>query len=130
MRKTDRVAAIAGAARNDALAIGEGVRQIRVAPSVGSRGVLDSHYNGYLKITGDNPWPGVPKDDTFRGGAVANVKAFVESIRSGKLINNAAEGSDSTLTAILGRMAAYTGKPVAWEDMMRSGEKFDTKISI
>ena len=96
----------------------------------GSKGTLDSHYNGKVEITGDNPWPGAPKDDTFRGGAVANLKAFVESIRNGKPINNADHGSESTLSAILGRLAAYSGKPVTWDEMMRSNETWEAKIPI
>jgi myo-inositol 2-dehydrogenase / D-chiro-inositol 1-dehydrogenase len=96
----------------------------------GSKGVADTHYGGFLRITGENPWPGVPKDDTFRGGAVDNLKAFVESIRTGKFINNAEHGSESTLSAILGRMAAYTGKPVTWDEMMKSNERWETKIPI
>ena len=70
------------------------------------------------------------KDDTFRGGAVENLKAFVESIRTGKLINNADHGAESTLTAILGRMAAYTGKPVTWDEMMKSNDRWETKVPI
>jgi predicted dehydrogenase len=96
----------------------------------GSKGVADTHYNGYLRITGENPWPGVEKDDTFLGGAIDNLKAFVESIRTGKFLNNAAHGSESTLTAILGRMAAYTGKPVTWDEMMKSSERWETKIPV
>ena len=96
----------------------------------GSKGVADTHYNGFLRITGENPWPGVDKDDTFRGGAIDNLKAFVESIRTGKFINNADHGSESTLSAILGRMAAYTGRPVTWDEMMKSNERWETKVPI
>jgi predicted dehydrogenase len=96
----------------------------------GSKGTLDSHYNGLLRITGENPWPGVEKDDTFRGGAVANIKTFVESIRSGRLVNNADHGAESTLSAILGRMAAYSGKPVTWEEMMRTDEEWEAKAPL
>jgi predicted dehydrogenase len=96
----------------------------------GSKGVADTHYNGFLRITGENPWPGVGKDDTFRGGAIDNLKAFIESIRTGKLVNNAGGGSESTLSAILGRMAAYTGRPVTWDEMMNSRELWEMKIPI
>jgi predicted dehydrogenase len=96
----------------------------------GSKGVADTHYNGFLRITGEKPWPGVDKDDTFRGGAVENLKTFVESIRTGKFINNADHGADSTLSAILGRMAAYTGKAVSWDEMMKSEERWETKVPI
>jgi predicted dehydrogenase len=96
----------------------------------GSKGTVDSHYGGFIKITGDNPWPGVEKDDTFRGGAVDNIKAFMASIRSGNLINNAEDGAESTLSAILGRMAAYSGKLVTWDEMMRSNEKWPAKVPI
>ena len=96
----------------------------------GSKGTLDAHYGGKISITGDNPWPGVPKDDTFRGGAVENLKSFVQSIRSGTPTNNADHGSESTLSSILGRMAAYTGKPVTWDEMMRSNETWDAKVPI
>ena len=47
----------------------------------GDTGTLDSHYNGYVRIAGDTKWNGTEKDDTFNGGAVTNVKNFVESIR-------------------------------------------------
>jgi hypothetical protein len=96
----------------------------------GTKGTLDSHYGGSIKITGDNPWPGVPKDDTFRGGAIENLKAFVNSIRTGNFINNADSGAESTLSAILGRMAAYSGKPLTWEEMMKSNEPWNPKVPI
>jgi predicted dehydrogenase len=96
----------------------------------GTEGTLDSHYNSFLRITGTKPWPGVEKDNTFNGGAIENVKAFIESVRSAKPINNAETGSSSTLTAVLGRMAAQTGKPLTWDEMMRSNDRVDAKISM
>jgi hypothetical protein len=72
----------------------------------------------------------VEKDNTFNGGAIENVKAFIESVRSAKPINNAETGSSSTLTAVLGRMAAQTGKPLTWDEMMRSNDRVDAKISM
>jgi predicted dehydrogenase len=45
------------------------------------------------------------------------------SIRSGGLINNTEFGAKSTMSAILGRMATYTGKIVTWEDAMNSDHK-------
>lgn len=96
----------------------------------GSKGTLDSHYGGALRITGDHPWAGVEKDDTFRGGAIENLKAFVNSIRTGKPVHNADQGVESTLSAILGRMAAYTEKAVTWDEMMKSTERWDPKVPI
>jgi myo-inositol 2-dehydrogenase/D-chiro-inositol 1-dehydrogenase len=96
----------------------------------GSKGTVDSHYNGMVRITGDNPWPGVEKDDTYRGGSVANVKQFVDSVRGGKHLNNAAASVESNLTAVLGRMAAYRERTVTWEEMMRSGERFEAGIRL
>ena len=42
------------------------------------------------------------------------------SIRNEGHINNAENGAKSTMTAILGRMATYTGKLVTWEEAMNS----------
>ena len=58
----------------------------------GIKGCADTHYGGLVRITGENAWLGAEKDDTFRQGAINNVKAFVESIRTGKLLNNAERG--------------------------------------
>jgi predicted dehydrogenase len=44
------------------------------------------------------------------------------AIRSGKVINNGARMMNSTMMAILGRMAAYTGKQITWEQAMNSKE--------
>jgi myo-inositol 2-dehydrogenase / D-chiro-inositol 1-dehydrogenase len=49
---------------------------------------------------------------------------LIASIRSGKPINELKNVAESTLTAILGRMSAYTGKVVTWEQALNS--KLDT----
>jgi len=91
----------------------------------GSDGTLDSHYGGVVRITGKNPWNGAEKDPTFRDGAITNIKNFIESIRAGKLLNNGETAVESTLTAVLGRMAAYGRREVSWEEMLRVNEPFD-----
>ena len=96
----------------------------------GIKGAVDSHYGGLVRITGENAWMGAEKDDTFRQGAINNVKAFIESIRTGKLLNNAEQAVESNLTAILGRTAAYHNREVTWEEMMRSTERFEAKLKL
>jgi myo-inositol 2-dehydrogenase/D-chiro-inositol 1-dehydrogenase len=95
----------------------------------GREGVLDSHYGGLVRITGKNPWNGAEKDPTFRDGAIANIKNFIESIKTGKLLNNGDAGAESTLTGVLGRIAAYRQSTVTWDEMVRANERFDGRIA-
>jgi predicted dehydrogenase len=57
------------------------------------------------------------------------------SIRSGKPINNGEYMANSTLLAIMGRMAAYTGQAITWEMAMNSQEdltppKYDWDVPL
>jgi predicted dehydrogenase len=45
---------------------------------------------------------------------------LIESIRAGEPLNEARQVAESTLAAILGREAAYTGKALRWEEMVGS----------
>jgi hypothetical protein len=45
---------------------------------------------------------------------------FIGGIMSGKPLNEGKRIAESTLTAIMGRMATYTGKEVTWEQAMNS----------
>lgn len=45
------------------------------------------------------------------------------SIRSGKPINNGHYMANSTMIAIMGRMATYTGKTIGWEQALNSNEQ-------
>ena len=45
------------------------------------------------------------------------------SIRAGKPINNGEYMSHSTLLAIMGRMAAYTGQEITWQQALASKEE-------
>jgi predicted dehydrogenase len=96
----------------------------------GVKGAVDSHYGGLVRITGENKWMGAEKDDTFRQGAINNVKAFIQSIRDGKPINNAEQAVDSNLTAILGRTAAYQQRMVTWDEMLKSNEKLEVSLKL
>jgi len=43
---------------------------------------------------------------------------LVESIRTGKPINEARNVAESTMTAIMGRISAYSGKEATWDELM------------
>jgi len=109
----------------------------------GSKGVSESHYSGAMRIYGDEPWDAhagvaspVPGESPAAGAFPNNLKdadaekgkQFIESIRSGKYLNEGAQGAESTLSAILGRMAAESGRAITWEEMMRSEEALDPGI--
>ncbi len=44
------------------------------------------------------------------------------ALRDGKPINNAEKAATSTLLALMGRMAAYTGEVITWDRAMESEE--------
>jgi myo-inositol 2-dehydrogenase / D-chiro-inositol 1-dehydrogenase len=99
----------------------------------GVHGCADTHYGGLVRILSDrkeNAWTGAEKDDTFKSGCVTNVKNFIESIRAGKPINNAATAVESNLTGILGRMAAYQERTVTWDEMMASAERWELNLKL
>jgi predicted dehydrogenase len=48
---------------------------------------------------------------------------LIESIRTAKPLNELKRVAESTMTAILGRMATYTGKPLTWEQAINSKEQ-------
>ena len=45
------------------------------------------------------------------------------AIRKGRVINDGERLTTSTLLAIMGRMAAYTGQQVTWEQALNSQER-------
>jgi len=96
----------------------------------GVDGCADTHYGGLLRITGKTPWMGAERDDTFKGGAVENVKRFVAAVREGKPIYNYEEGVRSNMTAILGREAAYRQREVTWEEMEKSTERYEARLKL
>jgi predicted dehydrogenase len=78
----------------------------------------DSDAKRYV-ISGKNAW-------RFRGDARNPYEQehvdLLASIRSGQPYNELKQVAESTLTAIMGRMSAYTGKAVTWEQAMSSTE--------
>ncbi len=72
-------------------------------------------------ITGDNAWRYSSKEPVIDMYQVEH-NEFFASIRSGKLINHGSWMAQSTLIAIMGRMAAYTGQTISWEQAMHSEE--------
>ena len=99
----------------------------------GLKGCADTHYGGMVRVQCDDrakSWTGAQTDDTFTSGCIANVKDFIDSIRNGKPINNAAVAVESNLTGIMGRMAAYRGGAVSWDEMTASTEKWRADLKL
>jgi predicted dehydrogenase len=86
---------------------------------MGTKGIAKIKAFGALEITGEKPW-------RFRGERpdmyqVEHNELFA-SIRKGEPINDGDRMAKSTMLAIMGRMAAYTGQVIKWEDAMNSQE--------
>ena len=61
-----------------------------------------------------------PKNDPHR----EEIKQWCDSIRQGKGLNTVDSAADSTLVAIMGRTAAYTGREVTWTEMLSANDSF------
>jgi predicted dehydrogenase len=111
----------------------------------GSKGIAEAPYSGPVRIVGDNAWAW--KDDTTPSGnaqfaangafsdnlAFADRekdKAFIESIVSGKFHNQAADGVQSAVSCMLGRMAGERGHEVTWDEQWAHGEHYEMKIDM
>jgi hypothetical protein len=62
---------------------------------------------------------------------------FIASIRSGKPINDGRRMGQTSLMAVMGRMAAYTGREITWDEALNSEERpvpesldWDTQIEL
>jgi myo-inositol 2-dehydrogenase/D-chiro-inositol 1-dehydrogenase len=112
---------------------------------IGTKGIAEAHYGRGVYIQGENPWDsGVlrgqePTEEQKAAGvftsslhdANANkVKAFISSIETGKLINEAESGANSTLSAILGRMSATSQKKTAWDEMYYSNQSYLSNLNL
>ena len=85
----------------------------------GSKGRA-SFKNGYT-ITGEKTWR-YPRDKDDTDPYVQEHIDLIASIRAGKPINELKQVAESTLTAIMGRMSAYTGQEVTWDQALNSKE--------
>ncbi|MBP6819989.1 MAG: Gfo/Idh/MocA family oxidoreductase [Acidobacteria bacterium] len=103
----------------------------------GSKGASDSLQSGPATISLNQVEEGQKVADKIDCGKVdlhaavgTKMKALVASIQSGKFDNQCEQGAETTLTTILGRMAAYKGTEVTWDKMMKSGENWNLKMNL
>lgn len=112
---------------------------------IGTRGIAEAHYSGGVFINGDNKWDsGIAKSSgeltpqqqasgvflsSLHDADANKEKAFINSIETGNHLNETASGAASTLTAILGREAAQTGKQMSWNDMLHT-QHLDPKLNL
>jgi predicted dehydrogenase len=111
----------------------------------GTRGSSQSPYAGPLGVWGEEQWvwsgsdkPAAEGQFSASGSFSDNLaqadpekqKAFIGSITSGKFHNQAVTGVETALTAMLGRQAAYQGREVTWDELLRSNERWDSGIDL
>jgi predicted dehydrogenase len=110
----------------------------------GTQGSSEAHYDHRMSIAGAQAWDaglgpaqGASQfqiSGSFKGSLdqaePEKQKDFVESITSGQFHNQAAQGAESALSAMLGRNAAYSGHLLTWAELLKSKEVFDPKIDI
>jgi len=95
----------------------------------GSRGTVETHYFGTVRIRGEMPFAGDTMKNLYTDGAVANIAEFRACIANGEYHNaTVAPSVRSNLTAILGRMAAQRAVRVTWVEMMQANERLDAEL--
>ncbi len=92
----------------------------------GARGAYFAGPNGEAElyqgvVRGPSPWR---YEGPYKDPNTVEHADFIASIRSGKRYNEARQLAESTLVAILGRTAAYTGKTVTWDEVASSDQDY------
>lgn len=68
-------------------------------------------------ITGENPWEYKGENnDMFQ----TEQDVFFKAIRDGKAINDGQRAANSSMMGVLGRMVAYSGQTISWEDAINA----------
>jgi len=104
----------------------------------GTKGYTDCsrslHLNdGTLIAETDNPWPGTEEEkailaEKYNSPYDQEHIDLVNAIRRQSPINEAENVATSTLTAIMGRISAYTGKETTWDEMMNSDLHYQPEV--
>ncbi len=82
----------------------------------GTRGRADFQ-DGSWRIHGDEPWQWTgPNNNPYQ----TEHDVLFDAIRAGKPVNEGQQVAESTLAAVLGRLATYTGRVVTWEQALAS----------
>ena len=94
----------------------------------GTRGRIEEHFlgskgasNAAGKITGAKAWDW-QKPERNVSPYVQEHTDLIASIRAGKPINELKQVAESTLTAIMGREAAYTGQEITWDELLNANQ--------
>jgi hypothetical protein len=77
----------------------------------------ESNCAGWIK--GETEWK---YDGPRVNSMVEEHKALIAAIREGKPYNEGWHGASSSMTAVLGRLATYSGKIVKWDDAVAKGK--------
>jgi predicted dehydrogenase len=93
----------------------EGTRNRIGENFIGTAGRSD----GSTRITGGKPWT-YQKPARPVSPYVQEHTDLIASIRAGKPLNELKTVAESTLTAILGREAAYTGQELTWDEVLKA----------
>jgi myo-inositol 2-dehydrogenase / D-chiro-inositol 1-dehydrogenase len=93
--------------------------------ATGTKGNVDieGHGNAFLRVTGQEP----KKWRRAHDGHQIEMDDLFAALAAGKPHNEADQAVDSTMTAILGRMATYSGKLVTWDTAMNSQQDLTPK---
>ena len=89
---------------------------------IGTKGIF--RFSGRIPvIEGENPWQyRAPRGEAPQSKYVVEHEALLGAIRSGRQVNDAKRMAHTTLMAIQGRMAAYTGQRISWEQALNSDQ--------
>lgn len=99
----------------------------------GEAGVLETEYSGPVLLRGgaENFYRGGDTAGLYDSGAVVNVALFYNMVMGGDASNETVPHSvRSNLVTILGREAAYTGRPVTWRELMNSSERWEHDLEL
>ena len=86
----------------------------------GTKGSVSFKKNKIIDLNGNEIYSYKQKGDKSPY-QIEHDKLF-KSIRDGNIINDGEYGAKSTLTAIMGRMATYTGQEIKWNQIMESDQ--------
>lgn len=112
----------------------------------GSAGSATCPYAGPVAVTGPSAWSWKESEGTTTGSGqfAANgafndnlkyadrekEKTFIDSIVTGPAHNQIADGVETALSCMLGRMAGYQKREVSWNDMLAQKEDWPLGFSV